>query len=87
MTARAMKRLSDVLAAGLILLVRLYQASLSPLIGRQCRFVPTCSSYFIEAVRKHGPLRGFLMGTWRICRCNPFCRGGYDPVDGRGGPR
>lgn len=87
MTMRGIRHLSDVLAGGLILLVRLYQVSLSPLIGRQCRFVPTCSGYFIEAVRKHGPLRGLLMGTWRICRCNPLCRGGYDPVDGPGEPR
>ena len=64
----------------IIALVRLYQATLSPLIGRQCRFVPSCSEYFIQAVRKHGPCRGSLMGIWRIVRCNPFCRGGYDPV-------
>lgn len=82
MMARPMKGLSDVLSAGLILLVRLYQVSLSPLIGRQCRFVPRCSDYFIDAVHKRGPLRGSLMGIWRICRCNPFGRGGYDPVDG-----
>ena len=64
----------------LVMLARLYQATLSPLVGRQCRFVPTCSNYFIEAVRKHGPLRGTLMGLWRILRCHPLSRGGYDPV-------
>lgn len=63
----------------LIGLVRLYQITLSPYLGRQCRFHPTCSHYFIEAVQKYGALRGALQGTWRICRCNPFCRGGYDP--------
>ena len=64
----------------LILLVRLYQLALSPLLGGQCRFRPTCSEYFIEAVEKRGALVGSLMGLWRICRCNPFTQGGYDPV-------
>jgi len=68
-------------ARTLILLVRLYQGTLSPILGRQCRFVPSCSEYFIQAVRKRGALRGGLMGLWRILRCNPFSRGGYDPVD------
>ena len=66
---------------GLVLLARLYQIGLSPLIGGQCRFVPTCSSYFVEAVQKRGAVRGTLMGLWRIIRCNPFSRGGYDPVE------
>ena len=65
---------------GLVLFVRLYQVTLSPLMGRQCRFVPTCSAYFIRAVETHGAVRGALMGLWRILRCNPFSRGGYDPV-------
>lgn len=68
------------LVRGLILLVRAYQAALSPIIGRQCRFVPTCSEYFIQAVESHGPLRGTLMGLWRVVRCGPWSRGGYDPV-------
>ena len=63
----------------MIALVRLYQLLLSPLLGRNCRFEPSCSQYFILAVRKHGALRGALLGAWRILRCNPFCRGGYDP--------
>lgn len=65
----------------IILMVKLYQIILSPLIGRQCRFTPTCSNYFIEAVEKHGAIRGTVQGLWRIIRCNPFSRGGYDPVD------
>jgi hypothetical protein len=64
----------------LILVVRLYQLTLSPILGRQCRFVPTCSEYCIQAVRKHGALRGGLMGLWRVLRCHPFSRGGFDPV-------
>lgn len=63
-----------------ILLVRLYQTTLARFLGGQCRFTPTCSRYFIEAVEKRGALRGTLMGLWRILRCNPFSRGGYDPV-------
>ena len=65
----------------LVLLVQLYQATLSPLLGGHCRFRPTCSSYFIEAVRRHGAIRGGLMGAWRVLRCNPFGKGGYDPVE------
>jgi len=63
----------------LILLVRVYQFTLSPLIGRQCRFQPTCSRYFIGAVKKHGALRGSLRGALRILRCHPWHPGGYDP--------
>jgi putative membrane protein insertion efficiency factor len=63
----------------LIAAVRLYQLTLSPLIGQQCRFSPTCSNYMIQAVLKHGFLIGLLKGIWRILRCNPFCRGGHDP--------
>jgi putative membrane protein insertion efficiency factor len=66
-------------ARGVIALVRLYQLTLSPLVGRQCRFVPTCSNYMIQAVEKYGALRGAAKGVWRIARCNPFCRGGVDP--------
>ena len=65
----------------LIGLVRVYQATLSRWLGGQCRFTPTCSQYFIEAVRRRGALRGGAMGVWRILRCNPFCKGGYDPVE------
>jgi putative membrane protein insertion efficiency factor len=64
----------------LIFVVRIYQVTLSPFLGTQCRFVPTCSSYFVEAVRSHGALRGGLMGLWRILRCNPLSSGGLDPV-------
>jgi hypothetical protein len=63
----------------LICLVRVYQFTLSPLIGRQCRFQPTCSRYFIGAVKKYGALRGSLRGALRILRCHPWHPGGYDP--------
>jgi len=64
----------------LVVLVRLYQATLSPYLGRQCRYLPTCSNYFIEAVQRHGACKGSALGLWRILRCHPFARGGFDPV-------
>jgi len=64
---------------GLIFLVRVYQGTLSPLLGPCCRFEPSCSNYMIQAVRKYGFWKGMFKGAWRIVRCNPFCAGGYDP--------
>ena len=64
----------------LILIVKLYQVTLSPLVGKSCRYLPTCSNYCIEALQRHGAIRGTLMGTWRIMRCHPWAKGGYDPV-------
>lgn len=60
-------------------LVRFYQLALSPIFGGRCRFYPSCSEYFILAVRKYGVLSGSLRGMWRILRCHPFHPGGYDP--------
>ena len=73
------KLLVDLPSRILIGMVRLYQIFLSPLIGQQCRFHPTCSRYFIQAVQKHGAIKGSLKGARRICRCHPFNPGGYDP--------
>ncbi|NIM69009.1 MAG: membrane protein insertion efficiency factor YidD [Xanthomonadales bacterium] len=61
-------------------MVRLYQRCLSPLLPPVCRFRPTCSEYMIQAVRKKGLLVGVAKGLWRLLRCNPLFRGGYDPV-------
>ncbi|OHB79224.1 MAG: membrane protein insertion efficiency factor YidD [Planctomycetes bacterium RBG_16_64_10] len=66
-------------ARALVLLVRGYQLTLSPLVGHPCRFQPTCSQYFVDAVRKYGAIGGTVRGLARICRCHPFTRGGYDP--------
>jgi len=63
-----------------IAFIRAYQRVLSPLLGRRCRFHPTCSAYAVEAIRTKGFWRGLLRALWRILRCNPFNRGGYDPV-------
>ena len=59
--------------------VRCYQWTLSPLIGRRCRFHPSCSNYFIQAVQKYGVVSGSVRGCLRILRCHPFHPGGYDP--------
>lgn len=70
----------------LVLLVRVYQATLSPIVGRQCRYSPTCSNYAIDALNEFGPLKGAWLAARRVVRCHPFARGGYDPspIRGRG---
>ena len=68
----------------LIALVRGYQKVISPLLGHNCRFTPTCSQYMIQAIQVHGPAKGLLLGLWRILRCNPFGRPGLDPVPPKG---
>jgi putative membrane protein insertion efficiency factor len=70
---------SRLLAGLLIYLVRFYQAAISPLLGKNCRYIPSCSEYFVQAVHKYGPLRGAAKGVFRICRCHPWHPGGYDP--------
>ncbi len=67
----------------LMLPIRLYQRLISPVLPRRCKYEPTCSAYAIEALRRHGVLRGTVLAVWRILRCNPFSHGGYDPVDDR----
>ena len=64
----------------LIVLIRFYKAAISPWLGANCRFTPTCSTYAIDAIEKYGAFKGTGMAAWRILRCNPFCKGGYDPV-------
>lgn len=67
------------LAQAMVLGVRCYQIGISPWLGKNCRFHPSCSQYFIEAVQKYGAIRGGWKGVCRICRCHPFHPGGYDP--------
>lgn len=64
----------------LIGLVRLYQYALSPFLGPSCRFTPSCSEYMVEALQRHGAVKGLWLGTRRICRCHPWHPGGHDPV-------
>jgi uncharacterized protein len=61
-------------------LLRGYKWAISPMIRPACRYVPSCSEYAMEAVERYGAVRGALMALWRLLRCHPFARGGYDPV-------
>jgi putative membrane protein insertion efficiency factor len=79
--SRALQKLTTLPALCAIRMVRLYQRTLSPLVGGHCRYQPTCSAYFIEAVEKKGFWIGSAKGIWRLLRCHPFSRGGYDPVE------
>lgn len=68
------------MAKVLVFGIRLYKRWISPMLGRNCRFYPTCSQYAIDALSRYGAVRGLGYAIWRICRCQPLCRGGYDPV-------
>lgn len=63
-----------------VVLIRVYQYTLSPFLGPACRFHPSCSEYAYQAIMRHGPLRGLLLAIKRILRCHPFHPGGVDPV-------
>lgn len=64
----------------LIYLIKIYRKYISPLKRPSCRFYPTCSEYALEALEKYGSIKGGIMSINRLIRCNPFCKGGYDPV-------
>ncbi|MBQ7226751.1 MAG: membrane protein insertion efficiency factor YidD [Clostridia bacterium] len=67
----------------LMVLIKFYRKAISPFLPSSCRFTPSCSAYALEAIEKFGAIKGSLLATYRILRCNPFCRGGYDPVPER----
>lgn len=75
-----MKKIVKLPANFLILLIRIYQVTLSPFIGRSCRYTPTCSNYGIEAIKKYGAIKGSWLTFKRILSCNPWGGSGYDPV-------
>lgn len=75
-----MNRLLKILALPFILLIRIYQLVISPLLGPKCRFTPTCSHYATEALKKHGVFKGTWLSIKRISRCHPWGGSGYDPV-------
>jgi putative membrane protein insertion efficiency factor len=60
--------------------IRVYQRTLSPLLGPRCKYYPSCSEYAVQAIGRYGILRGAVLAAWRLLRCNPFSHGGYDPV-------
>ena len=61
--------------------IQLYRRVISPALPRRCKYEPTCSAYALQALREFGILRGLVLATWRVLRCNPFSHGGYDPVE------
>ncbi len=69
---------------GMVALIRGYQKHISPHLGHHCRFVPTCSEYAVQALQVHGPVKGLLLAVWRILRCNPLGKFGFDPVPPKG---
>ena len=64
----------------LLKLLRFYQKNISPMKRPCCKYIPTCSNYAIQAIERFGPLKGTALAAFRVLRCNPFSRGGYDPV-------
>lgn len=77
---KTLRAVSRAMAWLLILPVRFYQLCLSPMLPKSCRFEPTCSAYTIEALRRHGPVKGLWLALKRIARCHPWGGNGYDPV-------
>ncbi|MEM9379058.1 MAG: membrane protein insertion efficiency factor YidD [Planctomycetota bacterium] len=80
---KALELLRRVLAAPLLLILWVYRRFISPWTPATCRFTPTCSAYAEEALRTHSLPRALALIAWRLARCQPLCRGGYDPVPGR----
>ena len=80
-----MNRLQAACRRALCLPIRAYQHTLSPWIGRSCRFTPSCSNYTMQAILTHGCIKGILLGAWRIARCNPWANGATTRCRPRGG--
>lgn len=68
-------------------IIHFYRKHISPHLPAMCRYYPTCSCYAIEAIETHGAFRGFLLALWRVLRCNPLSKGGYDPVPPKRGKK
>ena len=77
---KALKMMSYAIVWLMCLPIEAYQKFISPLTPPSCRFVPTCSEYAKQALKKHGPIKGLALAVWRILRCNPWGGSGYDPV-------
>ena len=78
-----MKKLRKALIEGALLPVKFYRRCISPFIGPHCKYTPTCSRYALDAFREWGIFIGFFLTLYRLLRCNPFSKGGYDPVPKR----
>lgn len=76
--------IGKLLALVLIAPIRLYQMTISPLLGDVCRYYPSCSKYAVESLKVHGPFKGLILTAYRLLRCTPFTRGGIDPSPERG---
>ncbi|MFI3236407.1 MAG: membrane protein insertion efficiency factor YidD [Lachnospiraceae bacterium] len=63
-----------------IFIIKIYRKYISPMKSTKCPYIPTCSQYGLEAIEKYGAIKGGILTLWRILRCNPFSKGGYDPV-------
>ena len=72
--------MKNLIAKFFCVLIRAYQICISPLFPSCCRFTPSCSAYALEAIKKYGAAKGLFLSIKRICKCNPFHKGGYDPV-------
>lgn len=79
-----MNRLQRACRTALIAPIRFYKKYISPGLGHHCRFKPTCSEYAMEAIEVHGCIKGLVLVAWRILRCQPLCKWGYDPVPPKG---
>ena len=77
---RLLAKLKEIARAAVIAILRAYKFAISPLFPPACRYVPSCSEYAIEAVDRHGIFRGLMLALWRLLRCHPFVKGGFDPV-------
>lgn len=77
---RLLVRIERAAQSVLLAPVVVYQRLISPALPRRCKYEPTCSRYAVQAVREYGILRGLVLATWRLLRCNPWSHGGYDPV-------
>lgn len=75
----ALHAIGELVKGLLLLLIAAYQWAISPLMGRCCRFSPSCSCYAVESLRKHGLGKGMCKAAWRVLRCHPFSQGGFDP--------
>jgi len=71
------------MAKAIIALLKFYSKNISVFFPRRCKYYPTCSSYAIQALEKKGLLKGSILSLWRLLRCNPFSKGGYDPLGGK----